>query len=163
MHASYRVAKLVELAMATALNIPAEMPIRCVSRLPSPGLSNRGSWFAVLCAVSKGAESEQSQSQGGDALQQQRRSNGKEKHAMDHADLVARMAMFLGELMEAGTKPEALPQEAVHTSHLGLESIEEVLQERLKPWRRCCLAADIVHAVDPWICDVPKEKDGGLI
>ena len=58
MHASYRVLKLAEVVMATALNIPPEIPIRCVSGLPSPGLSNSGSRFAVLWAVSKRAESE---------------------------------------------------------------------------------------------------------
>ena len=68
------------------------------------------------------------------------------------------MAIFLGELLEAGTSPEALPQEAVHTSHLGLEGREKVFQEGLEPWRRGSLAADIVHAIDPWVCDVPKEK-----
>lgn len=112
--------------------------------------------------VRSASEQSQNGSQGGDALQQQRRSHGVEKNAVDHADLVARMAIFLGELLEAGTMSEALPQEAVHTSHLGLEGKEQVFQEGLEPWRRGSLAVDIVYAIDPWVCDVPKEEDGGL-
>lgn len=68
---------------------------------------------------------------------------------MDHADLVARMAILLGELLEARTSPEALSQEAVHTSYLGLDGREQVFQEGMEPWRGGSLAADIVDAIDP--------------
>lgn len=81
---------------------------------------------------------------------------------MDHANLVTRMAILLGEFLEAGTSPEALPQEAVHASHFGLEDGEEITQERLKPWFRGSLFTDIVHAINPSVCDVPKEDDGGM-
>jgi hypothetical protein len=44
---------------------------------------------------------------------------------------------------------EALLQEAIHASHLGLEGREQVVQEGLEPWRCCGLIKDIVHAIDP--------------
>lgn len=55
--ASYRVPKLAEVGTATAFHRPPEMPIRCDSGVPSPGLSSSGSRFAVLRAVSKRVES----------------------------------------------------------------------------------------------------------
>lgn len=51
---SYSVLKFAEVGTETAFHRPPEMPIRCVSGLPSPGLSNSGSRFAVLHNVSNG-------------------------------------------------------------------------------------------------------------
>lgn len=50
---SYSVEKLVEVGMATAFHRPPEIPIKCVSSVPSPGLSNSGSRCAALRTVSK--------------------------------------------------------------------------------------------------------------
>lgn len=49
---SYRVLKLAEVGTETAFHRPPDIPIRCVSGLPSPGLSSSGSRFAVLQNVS---------------------------------------------------------------------------------------------------------------
>jgi hypothetical protein len=74
------------------------------------------------------------------------------------------MAILLGKLLEAGTSPDskALLQEAVHSPHLVFEGRKQVSQEGLEPWRCGSLAADIVHAINPCVCDVPKEENGGI-
>ena len=75
---------------------------------------------------------------------------------MDQANMVALTAIFLGKLLEVGTTSEALLQEALHASDLGLEGREQVIQKRLDPWRRRGLAKGMIHAINPCICKVPK-------
>lgn len=81
---------------------------------------------------------------------------------MDHADLVTRMAIFLGKLLEAGTHSKAFAQKPVHFPDLGCEGREQVSQEGLKPWRCGSLATDIIHAINPCLCNIPKEEDGWM-